>query len=36
VAARTVVKLWGLGFFAKIEQVKGKDRVRNKKKRRAL
>jgi hypothetical protein len=31
-----VVELWGLGFFAKIELVKGKYRVRNKKKRRAL
>jgi hypothetical protein len=32
-----VVELWGLGFFfAKIKRVKGKDRVRSKKKRRAL
>jgi hypothetical protein len=31
-----VVELWGLGFFTKIERVKGKDRVGNKKKRRAL
>jgi hypothetical protein len=35
--AREVVELWRLGFFfAKIERVKGKDRVRYKKKRRAL
>jgi hypothetical protein len=35
-ATRTVVELWKLGFFAKDERVKGKDRVRNKKKRKAL
>jgi hypothetical protein len=33
VAARTAVELWGLGFFTKIERVKGKNRVRNKKRR---
>jgi hypothetical protein len=31
-----VVELWGFGFFAKIERVKGKDRIRNKKNKRAL
>jgi hypothetical protein len=33
VAARIVVELWRLGFFAKVARVKGKDRVRNNKKR---
>jgi hypothetical protein len=35
-AARTVVELWKLGFFAKDERVKGKDRVRTRRRGRPL